>query len=142
MKTSSKGKKGPARRHTEGPLGAWGEVTPPALTSRLCPLPWGPLRPHSSQGVPGVQAVLCPKGPRSPTSPAGSHSNSAGVGRLLGAQGPQTPPGPGPSESPSTSKSCSSVLASSNTWSEDRGHEGWDRRLRQGPPGWAIPGCS
>ena len=106
-------------------MGAWREeVTPPALTSRLCPLLWGPLWPHSSHGAPGIRAVLRPKGSRSPMSPAGSHSNSAGVGRLLGAQGPQTPPGPGPSESPSNSKSCSSVLASSNTCSEDRGHEG------------------
>lgn len=101
----------------------WG-CLPPALTSELCPQLWGPLWPHSSQEAPGVQAVFCLKGPKPPTSPAGSHSNSAGVGRLLGAQGPQTPPGPGQSESTSTSKSWSSVMASWYTWSEDRSHGG------------------
>lgn len=101
----------------------------PALTSRPCPLLWGPLWPHSSQESPGVQAVFCPKGPRPPTSPAGSHSNSARVGRLLGAQGLRSPPGPGQSGSPSTSKSWSSVLASSNTWTKDRGQRSWGCKI-------------
>lgn len=116
----------PARRHTEGPMGACRgrRVTPPALTSRLCPLLWGPLWPHSSYRPLASGLSFAPKGSRSPTSPAGSHSNSAGVGRLLGGA-PNCTRETGPSQVPSNSKSCSSVLASSNTsLSEDRGHKG------------------